>query len=132
MDYQQGEKQFDATSWFDNAEEVKNNNNNNRPNTRGSIQSRGGSRPNTRGNTSRPGTRNTNRSSSRASTPQLVEPLKPVTPQHAAAASLIAFQIIGHRVCKINCVFNLIHSLIHLQLLHMDMMPHHYLLDFQQ
>ena len=40
MDYQQGEKQFDATSWFDNAEEVKNNNNNNRPNTRGSIQSR--------------------------------------------------------------------------------------------
>ena len=90
------ERSFDASSWFDEEgfgrEDDANRSRTSRPGTRGS-------RPNTRG-ASRPGTRNTNRSSSRASTPQLVEPLRPVTPQHAAAAaSLIAFQIrhIGSR-----------------------------------
>ena len=61
-----------------------------RPRTKERGRSRGDSRPNTRGSLG---------STSRASTPQLVEPLKPVDPKTAAAASLLSFQIrhIGSR-----------------------------------
>ena len=55
-----------------------------RPRTKERGRSRGDSRPNTRGSLG---------STSRASTPQLVEPLKPVDPKTAAAASLLSFQI---------------------------------------
>jgi hypothetical protein len=62
-----------------------------RPRTREALLSREASRPNTRGSIGA--------SSSRASTPQLVEPMKTVSPRTAGAAALLSFQIrhIGSR-----------------------------------